>query len=158
MNVKKYELRVNEDRIPYLQSVGETSLINRKKWTQPKMIAELIRTVFNASYSMQESLYLACFDIKLQLLGIFEVSRGTANEAPVDNAQIITRVLLCGAQAFAIIHNHPSGIVDPSENDIQVTENVMMASKIMGLKMLDHIIIAGAGRDDFYSFKKKGML
>ena len=158
MNIKKYELRVNENRIPYLQSVGETKLTDRKKWNQPKKIAEMIRNVFDAAYSLQESVYMACFDNKLQLLGIFEVSRGTMNEASVDNAQLMTRALLCGAQAFALVHNHPSGIVDPSENDILVTKNVFMASKIMGLKMLDHIIIAGAGRDDFYSFRKNGML
>ena len=158
MNVKKYELRVNEDRIPYLHSVGETELSDRKKWNQPKKIAELIRNIFGAEYSLQESVYLACFDIKLQLLGVFEVSRGIADEALVDNAQLFTRVLLCGAQAFAIIHNHPSGMVDPSDHDIRVTERVSMAAQLMGVKMIDHIIIAGAGREGYYSFRKEKFL
>ena len=158
MNVKKYELRVTEDRIPYLQPVGETKLTDRKKWNQPKKIVELIRKVFDASHSLQESVYLVCFDNKLQLLGVFEVCRGTADMAPIDNAQLMTRVLLCGAQTFAIVHNHPSGVADPSDNDIQVTERVSMAAQLMGLKMIDHIIIAGAGREGYYSFRKEKFL
>ncbi len=158
MNVKQYELKVNEDRIPYLHSVGETNLTDRKKWNQPKKIAELIYKVFDASHSLQESVYLACFDNKLQLLGVFEVCRGTADMAPIDNAQLMTRILLCGAQNFAIVHNHPSGVADPSDDDIQVTERVSMAAKLMGLKMIDHIIIAGAGREEYYSFKKARIL
>ncbi|SKC04220.1 DNA repair protein RadC [Lachnospiraceae bacterium] len=158
MNVKKYELKVNENRIPYLQSVGETALTDRRKWNQPIKIANLIRMVFDVNHSLQESVYLVCFDVKLQLLGIFEVSKGLADQALVDNAQIMTRALLCGAQAFALVHNHPSGVVDPSNNDIEMTEKVMIASQIMGLKMVDHIIVAGAGREGFYSFRKAGLL
>lgn len=158
MNVKQYELRVTEDRLPYLQPVGETKLTDRKKWNQPKKIAELIYKVFDAAYSLQESVFLACFDNKLQLLGVFEVSRGVADGALVDNAQIMTRALLCGAQAIAIIHNHPSGVTNPSDDDIQVTKKVSMASQLMGIKMIDHLIIAGAGRDGFFSFRKAGIL
>jgi hypothetical protein len=46
----------------------------------------------------------------------------------------------CGAAAFILVHNHPSGVLTPSPDDIQVTKQLVEAGKIMGIRLVDHVI------------------
>lgn len=61
------------------------------------------------------------------------------------------RALLCGAVNIIIVHNHPSGSVRPSLEDVKVTKKIKDASKLIGLNFCDHIII---GQDGYFSFPK----
>ena len=55
---------------------------------------------------------------------------------------IFKTVLICNASKFIIVHNHPSGDVEVSEKDIEVTEHIKKAATIMNIDFVDHIIIA----------------
>ena len=61
------------------------------------------------------------------------------------------RALLSGAAGIILVHNHPSGSIVPSKEDINETERINEICILMGIDFLDHIIIGG---DDFYSFEK----
>ena len=69
------------------------------------------------------------------------------------------RNVLCGASAFIVAHNHPSGELSVSKYDISTTEQLKKAGELMGILLLDHIII---GREDeketYYSLKEHGFL
>ncbi|RHP45668.1 MULTISPECIES: JAB domain-containing protein [unclassified Clostridium] len=58
------------------------------------------------------------------------------------------------AYVFAVVHNHPSGDPSPSDADIKITERIAMAAKVCGVDMCDHIIIAGARKNAYFSFRE----
>ena len=68
---------------------------------------------------------------------------------------IFSRAILCNANSIIVAHNHPSGIVKPSHEDISITRRIKEASEILDIKLIDHIII---GEDSYYSFKNEGLL
>ena len=121
----------------------------------PKRIADVIRTVYHADRLPEEHMFLLTFDVKLHLIGLFEISHGTHQESVANPSQIIQRVLLCGASVFAIVHNHPSGDPTPSECDKKITERIYRSGEILGVKLLDHIVI---GDQKYVSFREQGML
>lgn len=62
------------------------------------------------------------------------------------------------AVAFILAHNHPSGTFKPSHSDNQLTTKVAEAAKLMDIRLLDHIIIAGSQQGEYYSFADNGLI
>ena len=87
----------------------------------------------------QEVLLCMMLDTKNQLLGEKEITRGTVN------ATMISPLFLAALQFRAVhillVHNHPSGIPEPSGDDITVTRQIRRAGEMLGITLLDHIII-----------------
>ena len=89
-----------------------------------------------------ECLY-AIFLTKTNLLiGIHLVSKGTIDGCTVPARDIFTPALLCNASKIIVVHNHPSGSLEVSEGDKRFTSNIVEASKIMEVPVVDHVIIA----------------
>jgi len=84
----------------------------------------------------QEVLLCMMLDTKNQLLGEKEITRGTVNAT-----MISPRELFLAALQFRAVHNHPSGIPEPSGDDITVTRQIRRAGEMLGITLLDHIII-----------------
>lgn len=80
---------------------------------------------------------------------------GTINESSVYVREIIKMALLCNAAAIIISHNHPSGMIKPSNADHMITRKISEACCLMDIRLLDHIIVS---RQDFYSFVESGDL
>ena len=102
----------------------------------------------------QEYLYLVCMTCRCKPISFFEVSHGTYNTTVVNCREILIRALLRGATNIIIIHNHPSGVPEPSREDVQITKKLQEASELIGIQFSDHIII---GRDGYYSFNEEKM-
>ena len=102
----------------------------------------------------RECLVVCATDIKMKLVHIQLTAMGAINYCPVSISDIFKVALLSNAANILLFHNHPSGDVTPSEDDIQVTKRVMEAGKLLGIPLLDHIIL-GEG-DSFYSFRESG--
>ena len=68
---------------------------------------------------------------------------------------LFSRAMLCNANSIIVAHNHPSGVVKPSGEDINLTRRIKEAGEILDIKLQDHIII---GEDDYYSFINEGRL
>lgn len=79
---------------------------------------------------------------KHQVVGCFEVARGTVNESAIYPREIATRALLTNARAVILAHCHPSGTAGPSKADINVTKKVKDILTMLDINLLDHIIIA----------------
>jgi len=90
-----------------------------------------------------------------EVLNVRVVTIGLVNQSQVHPREVFAEALMDRASAIIIAHNHPSGNLTPSKEDIEVTRRIKDAGKILGLKLLDHIIFSTKGS---YSFKESNML
>jgi DNA repair protein RadC len=90
-----------------------------------------------------------------RIIDITDAAAGTVNHAMPIVREIIHAALQKFAAAIVCVHNHPSGNITPSPEDVKFTAELTAAGKLMGIKVLDHIIIGG---DTFYSFANDGAL
>ena len=89
-----------------------------------------------------EVMYVVCLDGRNRVTHLSEVERGGLHGCSVSPRDILRVVLMCGASAFILVHNHPSGDPTPSGEDITMTKKVEQAAKLVGVPLVDHIIIA----------------
>ena len=122
-------------------------------------VVKMMCDVFQIHLRAEEYVYLLSLDIKCRVLGIFEVGHGTVNACLLHTREIMIRNVLCGASAFIVAHNHPSGELSISRDDVSTTKKLYEAGELMGIHLLDHIII---GREDekeaYYSMAEHGLL
>ena len=90
-------------------------------------------------------------DVKNKLIGIHTVSIGTLNAAIISPREVFKAAIIANACSIILGHNHPSGDVTPSPEDLQVTETLKKAGAILDIEVLDHIIVGGPG--NFKSLK-----
>lgn len=80
-------------------------------------------------------------DVKFQVIGYHEVSKGTLSASLVHPREVFKAALLSNAYAIIVAHNHPSGSVVASREDIETTKQLIKAGKIMGVEVVDHCIV-----------------
>ncbi len=90
-----------------------------------------------------------------RLLARETVSVGSLNASIVHPREVFEPALRRNAASLIVVHNHPSGEVEPSEDDIQITRRLAQAGDILGIALLDHVIVGGAG---YLSLKEEGHL
>ena len=81
--------------------------------------------------------------------------RGTVDHTPVYPREVVKRALELGASALILVHNHPSGDPTPSQADVEMTNQIVAASKALSIRVHDHLVI---GKDREASFKSLGLL
>ena len=89
-----------------------------------------------------EYVYMFALDTKGKIIGVHEISHGYLCGSVVHPREVFKRALLNNACAIILSHNHPSGDVTPSDDDIATTNRMIEAGKVLGVDMLDHIIVA----------------
>lgn len=90
-----------------------------------------------------------------RLLGIYEVSTGGIAGTVVDIKLVLSAALLSCASGIILVHNHPSGNLQPSAADKVATKKIKEAARLVDVEILDHLILTA---DDFYSFADNGEL
>ena len=101
------------------------------------------------SFSNQEHVYLVILDKRKRVVHEVNLYKGTLDSVEVSTTQIIQQIMIHGGSYFYLIHNHPSGEVEPSEDDMIITTELINECKKVGICMLDHLII---GTDGYFSF------
>jgi len=96
----------------------------------------------------KEFFYVLLLDSKNNIIRHKLISIGTLNENVIHPREVFKSAMKCSANAVILVHNHPSGDVEPSPEDLEVTERFKEIGKLVGIKVLDHVII---GRDYFRS-------
>ncbi len=105
----------------------------------------------------KEFFSIILLDIKNKPLHNIELSKGSINLSVVDPKEIIKEATLKSASSIILVHNHPSGDTDPSDEDIKLTNRIIDACDLVGIRVLDHIII-GKNESDYYSFAREGLI
>ena len=103
----------------------------------------------------QEHLVVLSLDGANRLIAKRLVTIGTLNASLVHPREVYSDPLKDRAASIIVIHNHPSGTLEPSNADMQVTQRLKDAGKLLGINLLDHIIITKTG---YYSLKNKDLL
>lgn len=124
-----------------------------RKMKSPEDIADFGRKYLRMHEETEEYMYMLCFNTKLILIGVFEISHGNVNSSIVGTREVMQKALLANAVSIILMHNHPSGDCTPSQPDIDVTKRLVEAGKIVGVEVLDHLII---GRNRYCSLKERG--
>lgn len=89
----------------------------------------------------REHFVVLCLDTKNQPTCVQIVHIGSLNASIVHPREALKPVLLSNSASIIVAHNHPSGITDPSPEDIEVTKRLAQAEDILGISLLDHLII-----------------
>ena len=94
-------------------------------------------------------------DSQNRILGIETVSIGTLNSSTVHPREVFKGSLLANACSVLFMHNHPSGKIEVSESDKEITKQLVQSGKILGINVLDHIIV---GAEEYLSMMGKSLL
>ena len=104
---------------------------------------------------MQEEVKILLLNRNNKVLGIYALAKGGISSCVVDVRIILAVALKALATGIILVHNHPSGNLQPSTDDKKITEQLNSSCKIMGITLLDHLIIT---KDDYFSFADEGLL
>lgn len=147
-SITKYDVRlVKESSSQY--EYDKNALNN------PQAVANILNEMFDLENRCEEHFVMLALDTKLKVVGAFDIHAGTSKASPVSTKSVFTRAMLCNATSIIVAHNHPSGSIDPSKDDVDVTRTLQKAGKILDIRLLDHIII---GDGDCYSFRQNNWL
>lgn len=87
--------------------------------------------------------------------GVETLEEGTVDRAAVYPRRVIEAALRRGAYGIVLAHNHPNGVATPSDHDKTLTRAIVLAGDTVGVRVIDHLIVAAA---DTFSFKKAGLI
>ena len=99
-----------------------------------------------------ECFLVILLDTQLQLRGISEIARGARDKVDVPVPDCLRIAVVDGASGVVVVHNHPSGVLRPSESDKELTQMLKKAFSQIQIDLLDHVIVSG--KDKYYSFAK----
>ena len=99
---------------------------------------------------------LLCLSTRHHVLAYHELSRGTVDATIMHPREIFKAALLTNATVLVLGHNHPSGDVTPSPDDVAITGRIAAAGVLMGIELVDHVIVSADGK--YLSFKESGRL
>lgn len=116
---------------------------------------DIYREVRHYASRHQEQFIVLVLNGAHEVLNIFVATVGLVNKTLVHPREVFSDAIARRATAIAIAHNHPSGNLDPSEDDINVTRRIKAAGEILGIKVLDHLVFTDKG---YYSFLEHSLL
>lgn len=125
--------------------------LNNKKFNNPEIIFDYYKNKFQNE--MQENFYCVYLDKKKRIIESKLLFKGTLDRSVVHPREIFKEAYLLSASSLICIHNHPSGSIEPSSEDLFLTKMLKEIGEIMGIKVEDHIII---GKEKYYSFFENG--
>lgn len=111
----------------------------KKKTAEPKDIYNTLRHYGDMD---QEHFICVMLNGALEILGVRVITIGLVNRALVHPREIFREAVQMNATAIIVAHNHPSGNLEPSEEDLDVTQRIKNAGNILGIRLLDHIIFS----------------
>jgi len=144
VNIQKFSLRVVKE------NGGRYDL--NKTINNPIAARNLFIEVAELDKRSEEVFVMATIDVRKKVTGLFEVSTGTLNSSLVTPREVFKRAILQNAAGIVLGHNHPSGNIDASSDDINITKKLVKSGKILGVNVVDHIIV---GNDGNYSSMKE---
>lgn len=122
-------------------------------FTGAKCVAEHFRPLLKGLE--HEECWIATLNKDHAVIGTHRLAVGSVSEVQVSIRAILRQVLLDEAVSFVMVHRHPNGDPTPSDADTDATQRIRSAAKIVGLRLLDHVIVTD---NEYFSFDESGGL
>ncbi|ADL12098.1 RadC family protein [Acetohalobium arabaticum] len=119
--------------------------------TSPQDVANLL--LARLSFLEKEHFVTLLLNTKNEIISIEDISIGSLSNSIVHPREVFKPAIRRSSAAVILAHNHPSGNPEPSKEDIDITQRIKKAGKILGIEVLDHLVI---GNKDYISLKEKG--
>lgn len=143
-------------KISEIQVSYNTAIKNKITVTDSSIAFNALLNTWNINtIELQEEFKVLLLNRANIILGVYPLSKGGVTSTVVDLKLLFAVTLKCNASGIILSHNHPSGNLQPSELDKEITERIKKISKILDIIVLDHLIIS---KDTFYSFAENGLL
>lgn len=156
MNIASYRTLLNEHKQLKLESDKTYYIKDNVEVTDPEILALFLTDELRVAESADEYFYVFCLNVGNQLIGVFEAAHGGNCESIVPIREIFQKTMLIGAVNIIVAHNHPSGNIWPSDEDLKTTKRIMEAGKILNVELLDHIIVGPSVK--YFSFLENGLI
>lgn len=147
-----YELKTVSIRCCDSQPAEEDTIKGDPIAGDPETAEKIIRSILSNLDEDQEHFGILAMDGVHRVIGFKILSSGTRNQTPVDPARLFRVALQLEAAGLILFHNHPSGQLEPSRDDLDLTKRIVKAGNIIGIGVNDHVI-TGRG-DDSLSLRR----
>ena len=144
---------INELTINYNKKLFCSKKINSSH--DSERVAREIYSISNSSIEVKEYFFIILLNRANEVIGYHKLSEGGISSTVVDLRLAFASALKSLAVSIILIHNHPSGNCNPSEQDINLTQKFVNAGKLLEIVVFDHIIITA---NSFYSFCDDGLI
>lgn len=108
-------------------------------------VIDFINKQEDIANNAEENVYCIAMNNKNQIISFSQIAKSGVNLCNFDTKTLFKTILLCNANKFILIHNHPSGDCTPSKHDFDATKKIQESSKLLGLEFLDHVVVAQDG-------------
>ncbi|AFR03579.1 RadC family protein [Pectobacterium colocasium] len=124
-----------------------------RQLTSPDAVRDFL--LFTLALREQEVFGVVLLDNQNRVLLWRELFQGTISHTPVYPREVVKQALYHNAAAVILVHNHPSGSTEASQQDIKITQSLQQALALVDVRVLDHFIVAG---DCTVSMAERGLL
>jgi len=135
--------------------VRETPLISKQKINSPEAAVHVLGELM--CEMDREVLFAINLNNRNEPINGTMVSMGSINQSIASPREIFKASILSNAARIILLHNHPSGDLTPSKDDISVTNRLLKAGDVLEIPLMDHIIVGGVN-SHYFSFMEKGIL
>lgn len=145
--VKLFEIYQNEEKFVYL---NEVRVLSEEAVTvrEADCAASFVINNLNTKRYATEHVFALCLSAATEILAVIHISTGGVTYACVPVDKVFQAALLTNAASLIMVHTHPSGRCVPSAEDLNATDNLVKAGKLIGMSVIDHLIVDD---DEFYS-------
>jgi DNA repair protein RadC len=152
---------IGKDKAATLAAAFELSrrILSQQKWlsnkkvTSPQEIADIFIPLLRDDN--KEKFIVVCLNSSNKIIKHETISIGNLNSSVVHPREIFKVAIDCASASIILIHNHPSGNPEPSNEDIRITKKIVESGKILDIPVFDHLIIAG---ETYTSFVEKRLI
>jgi DNA repair protein RadC len=127
--------------------------IARESLCSPDAAKAYLRSRFGCQ--PHESFLVLFLDVKNRLIAAHDMFSGTLTHTSVYPREVVKAALRCNAASVMLAHNHPSGVCEPSDADVRLTNALVQALALVDVRVLDHFVVAGS---QVHSFAENGQL
>ena len=142
LNLKQHYCLISEKEYEYHNDTIQNS----------EDACDLLNNLFRLNRQSEEYVYMISLNNANKINAVFEISHGTVNQSLLSPREIYSKALICGAVKIIIAHNHPSGSVVPSKEDVNVFKILKNAGDLMNICLIDFLILGNG----YYSFLEQG--
>lgn len=135
--------------------VAETTEIPKMKVQSSKDARDYARNLYNSDILLYESFFIIALNRANNTIGHAKISQGGISSTTVDVRLIAKYAVEMLATSVILVHNHPSGNINPSGDDINLTSKIKAGLKLLNIDVLDHIILTDG---DVYSMADNSLI